>query len=145
MKVKTILIYLFVFTLIIFVSYYYLSDYPMVSTRLDVQETSCDKEDLISKANCWHEELKEFFVYNESNYKKSLTLEQLKTEGGVCWHYSNWYAKKAKQEGFSAKEIILDTGEYTHQIAIVSDDRVYCILDQTFKPVCHKLSLGGSE
>jgi hypothetical protein len=89
----------------------------------------------------WNE-LKEFWYFNESNIRNKLTQEELKEEGGVCWHYSDWYVEEAKKKGLMGKKIeFWGSGEVGHSVAIIYDKDIdqYCLVDQTSTPKCNKL------
>ena len=60
---------------------------------------------LEEEANGLYNRLIPFFKYNISNLETELTDEQLKNEGGVCWHWANWYVKEAERDGFKAEVI----------------------------------------
>lgn len=107
----------------------------------------CVNLSLKETAFCLNNELKEFYYYNITNWKQDITLDELKIEGGVCWHYAKWYIGRAKSLGFDAEEVIFGISDkYSHSIAIMSTnggdgkERGYCVLDQNFKPNCYKLS-----
>jgi len=101
-----------------------------------------------------NQELTSFYKFNISNINNSLTETQLRVQGGVCWHYSDWYINKSRELGYYAKEISFHTSElgkteknYTffsgHSIAVISDKTGYCIMDiRNYK--CFKLN-GLSE
>lgn len=78
------------------------------------------------------DELKDFYHYNSSNIGKDLNMDELKAQGGVCEHYSNWYVDKFKEKGFNAKQITFYGTEKGHAITIAWNDNLteYCVLDQ---------------
>ncbi len=90
-------------------------------------------------------ELKEFYNYNITNLHKKLTEEELKKEGGVCWHYSDWYVEQAEKLGLLAKRVDFYGEDSGHAIAILYDRNLteYCIVDQRQIPSCVKL--GGEN
>jgi len=102
---------------------------PEKCTNLTLKETS----------DCLHKELTGFFNYNITNLYERLSEEELKESGGVCKHYSKWYASNMEQLGFTAEEFTFDVGEGRHKITIASTEGEYCVLDQTLIPVCHNL------
>ena len=92
----------------------------------------CENLSLVGTANCLQSELSLFYHYNSSQVGKSLNESQLKQDGGVCSHYSNWYAVQAKSLGFYADVPIIQINETnSHQIAIISNQEGWCALDQT--------------
>lgn len=100
----------------------------------------CSNLTLEESALCLQSELKTFYNYNLSNRGLDLTLEELKRDGGVCWHYSNWYATRMKELGFYGTEVsIRNSKEDTHKFAVASNEWGYCTLDQT-KISCIKLN-----
>lgn len=94
----------------------------------------------------WNE-LREFWKYNITNLKTDLTLEELKEQGGVCWHYSNWYVEQAKERGLYGKEVRFFGDDNGHSIAIIYDKNLteYCVMDQVVRPVCFELGGFGDE
>ena len=94
-------------------------------------ESSCKGINIYDAVYCLRYKLAEFYNYNLSNANAQLTEEQLKKEGGVCWHYAEWYATQARGLGFYATTIKMQVDENTnHEIALVSKGNVYCRLDQ---------------
>lgn len=90
---------------------------------------------------CLRNKLKEFYYYNISNIGKALSINRLKKEGGVCWHYSNWYCSRARDLGFFCERVSISTGQGGHSIAVISGHNDYCMLDQTIAPKCNRLEL----
>ena len=97
--------------------------------------TDCEGLSLIQASKCLNDEVKGFFKYNISNVNKELSLEELKVQGGVCNHWSEYYLNRFKELGFLGKEVIFwsKNKDKGHEIALVWDNNIssYCILDQT--------------
>jgi hypothetical protein len=92
---------------------------------------NCSGLDLIKTANCLQGKLIDFYYYNITNTGKELTFEQLKEQGGVCSHYSEWYSNQAEQLGFNADKVIFQySPTERHEISIISDSTGYCTMDQ---------------
>jgi len=80
------------------------------------------------------------FKYNISNAHKELNNSQLILEGGVCWHWTDWYLQKALEKNLSGIKIdywINDT--VGHELGLIYDRDEYCIVDQTFEPECRRV------
>jgi hypothetical protein len=111
--------------------------------------SGCDNLSLENTAKCLKKNLKEFYYYNISNVDKELTLEELKEQGGVCWHYARWWrdefirlGAKLSKDGdkyyieensskFYIKEVTFSIdNETSHRIAIVSSAGGWCALEQ---------------
>lgn len=90
------------------------------------------KTNLETHADKYRAEVKSFYKYNESNIGKTLMDEQLKTEGGVCNHYADYYEKLAKADGFYSGTYLMQLNQSrNHKVAFMSDNSGYCLLDQT--------------
>lgn len=108
--------------------------------RLFPSENNCSSLSIIPRVQCLRDELSSFYKYNISNANKTLSIEQLKTEGGVCDHYAKWYISQFNDSDTYTQEIDMlvgyeNTTEFGyaligHSIAIVSNLEGYCILDQ---------------
>ena len=58
-------------------------------------------------------------------------VDDLKSKGGVCWHYSRYYTDWADDIGFYSSEVTVDINDTTrHRFAVISNDEGYCLLDQ---------------
>jgi len=101
---------------------------------------NCENETLINTANCLKEELSQFYKYNITNYAKTISEKQLKEQGGACVQFSEWYIKKAKSLNYIAETIDIDMEKSKHEIAIISDNTGYCILDQ-LNINCHEVKI----
>jgi len=108
-------------------------------------QTECDISNLTLNgvATCLREEVSTFYYYNASNQPRTdLTLDELKTEGGVCYHYAGWYCDRAEELGFDCKRVSINVGDERHQYAIMSNEEGYCSLDQNTVPKCQSLDGG---
>ena len=100
--------------------------------------STCSDLSLNDTAFCLRDKLKTWYNYNESNVYKELTEDELKSQGGVCWHYARWYEEQAKNLGFYTKEVSIDVNEsLAHVFTVISDDEGYCVVDQT-KATCNE-------
>lgn len=96
----------------------------------------CSSLDLIETASCLQGFLEPWYNYNISNARKDLTLEQLKEQGGVCWHYAKWYQENLESLGFSVKNINFNGTDVGHVFTIVwtpelgDGNGAYCVIDQ---------------
>ena len=90
--------------------------------------------DLVKDVMMQVEDVRTWYKYNESNINFSLSSDQLKEEGGVCWHYAKYYSNLAYNLGFH--NLTIDIGpskrDTWHEFALVYDDDLnYCLIDQT--------------
>ena len=87
--------------------------------------------DLEEKVNCLQEQLEGFYKYNYSNVGKPLNLDELKEQGGVCSHYSEWYVDNLNSLNVSAFTLLFEIDDKnSHEIALAHDDKGYCMIDQ---------------
>lgn len=112
-------------------------DYSSSSDISDYKQ--CKNLSLINTASCLENYVLTFYNYTirEDSYH---SLEDVKENGGDCYDYSNLYVTMAESLGYKGKTTkITNTDKYAHQFAVIYDEKHYCILDQTFKPVCYTL------
>lgn len=137
---------IFLVTLIIVIfSYFFFSSiyemYPSVSLLYDFDNISndyCAGLDLLTTSFCLRTEVDSMYNYNLSNVGKKLNITSLRIEGGVCSHYSEYYVKRARQLGFKSRTVYIDLeGDIDHEIAIISGDKSYCVLDLNNIPQCY--------
>jgi len=99
--------------------------------------SQCDNLPLKNASRCVSDWISDFYRYNLSNTGKDLTLTQLQAEGGVCTHWSEFYAKIGKDLGFYTQTPVIKTATYdSHTFAIWNDETGYCILDENQYPYC---------
>lgn len=97
------------------------------------ENTECTSLDLFNTSYCLRDKLISFYKYNKSNIGKELSLNDLKYQGGVCYHYSKWYYNQINKSNFYKDEVLIDVNKNTtHIFTIASDSLGYCILDQTY-------------
>ena len=100
------------------------------------QNDNCSGLSLSDTVKCLNNEVKEWFVYNDSNTYKNLTEEEFKAEGGVCWQASNYYKQRAENLGYYGTTCTMDVyidlngTLHRHEIAIISNFEGYSIADQ---------------
>jgi hypothetical protein len=121
----------------------YILNLPNGSNILsNIESSNCTGLDLITTSTCLNLQLKEFYHYNISNVGKEMTLDQLKTEGGVCEHYAKWYNNQSSNLGFNSKYVTFYINStMLHAINIMSDKSGYCIQDQ-IDTKCFKFANG---
>ena len=107
-----------------------------LNTKLKITDipnnSDCKNMDLEKTAECLRKEVSQFYNYNISNWKNKLTIDELKTMGGVCQHYTDYYLMRLKEIGFDSSSLIIPIGNNaTHIFAVISNEEGYCILDQT--------------
>lgn len=86
------------------------------------------------------EEVNKYYNYNEDNKGKSLSIEELKEQGGVCWHYDKWYKEMAKEDGFisRSREVNLFTNG-RHVYTEISSQKGFCIVSNNELVGCWEL------
>jgi hypothetical protein len=108
-------------------------NYSMISNA-GKHTYGCYNLSLEDSAYCLRYELSGFYFYNISNVGKTLTLDELKTEGGVCSHYSEFYKDSFINLGFNAKIISMEGDDVGHVIAVAWTKNIsngtYCTADQ---------------
>lgn len=96
-----------------------------------LENTTCGGLDFLDTSYCLNRELTSFYNYNLTNWKIQLSEEELRTIGGVCWQYADWYKDKMLKLGYYADTFTFDLDTNTsHTIAIASMSDGYCLLDQ---------------
>lgn len=94
------------------------------------------------EVNNSYREIINFFKYNMSNVDKELSDSKLIIEGGVCWHWTDWYLRKAFEKNISGIKINFYINKSMgHQLGLIYDTDEYCVVDQTFEPVCRRLTI----
>jgi len=98
----------------------------------DITAKTFNKEaDIFLIGNNISKEINYFFKFNLSNTGKKLSLEQLKQEGGVCEHYSQYAVSRAKNMGVYGKMVTIEgNGKLRHAFAVISNSHGYCIIDE---------------
>ena len=110
-------------------------------------EEDCNSTSVIFTSECLNRKLNKWYFYNISNVEKTLSLDELKSIGGVCRHAAEWYVQKAKEYGFLAHTEDFysydenNTAYIGHEIAVIwnKDLTEYCILDQKKVLGCNSL------
>ena len=115
--------------------FYFSDKIPELSKVQKVQNISdCSQfKYFMGKVNCINDYVSTFYKYNESQkFKWDVNLNDIKENGGVCYHYAILYSEFAKQIGLYGEEINMDMGDVRHAVAIISDNKGnYCVADQT--------------
>jgi hypothetical protein len=112
---------------------YFIPDTPFFIAQPNISLTkNCSSGDLTTDMNCLNEKLNGFYKYNLSQAGKLLTEKQMIEDGGVCSHYSEWYKINAQKMGYNAQTIVMKAADNMyHEIAIVSGNYSYCVMDQS--------------
>ena len=97
--------------------------------QIDTPE-DCVNLSLIETAHCLNDYVNTIFKFKETDDYKSLTIEELKEEGGDCNDWADLYVSYIEDLNFNAKKVIIDAGKDQHAFAIISDETGYCKLDQ---------------
>jgi hypothetical protein len=138
MGTKTIILEACVIAMVITVAYLIgaysdqLDKYTVPALLGGYQSSDCKNMTIFQTKTCLENKLRQLpYKYNVSNLGKTLSLEQLKAEGGVCSHYSAWYEQMLNSTDFNVKRVPFKMNEnYSHVVDIISNEDGYCILDQ---------------
>ncbi len=85
----------------------------------------------------------EFYNYTLANIHKRLSESELRENGGVCWHYADYYVKLASFDGFKAKKLIFPTSNNSsHAVTAIANKEGYCILSNDLILGCGKFGNG---
>jgi len=91
----------------------------------------CENLNLKKTAGCFVANVKTFYKYKETEDSINLTFDELKEKGGDCRNYDFFYVGLGNKLGFESNTIGLPLKGLSHRIAILSDGKDYCMLDQT--------------
>ena len=106
-----------------------------------IKELECKGLGLINTSKCLVNNVNQFYSYTDTDDKINLTEEELKEKGGDCNNWANYYVKKFKELGFYGNIAIFDIDKETsHVVAIISNEKGYCVIDQTEIIGCQKLN-----
>ena len=84
--------------------------------------------------------IRPIFKYNITNIHKELNESQLIEEGGVCWHWTDWYIREGNKRNITTQKIDIKLNETLgHRFAVMFDKDEYCIVDENSYPICRKL------
>lgn len=98
----------------------YVETKKMQKVESEIQEgvigiaEACKNKSMFESANCVIESIKQFFYYNLSNRHEDLSFEELKSQGGVCAHYSKLYCEIGNLLGYNTKEVTIHS--YSHNV-----------------------------
>ena len=95
-----------------------------------VMVTGCENLDIIDTAICMNEIVRTIHNYIPTK-DAPLNVSHLIINGGDCTDYSNLYINMAEQVGLGAKGVHIPFNKTQgHRIAIVYNQKGYCVLDQ---------------
>lgn len=103
---------------------------------------NCENLSFENTAICLNNYVREIFVYNSTDDDLELSLEDLKSRGGDCKSWTEFYAKYMNFYGFNRTQIVKmfvraeelkegKTLEYYHVFLTASDPSGYCNFDMT--------------
>ena len=101
---------------------------------------NCSNLDLINTSYCLVDNVKTFYIYNETDDNLKLTFDQLKERGGDCRNYAFLYERLGKELNFNATTVRNDgvNGLFdAHRYAVLWDEETYCRLDLIKKVECY--------
>ena len=98
--------------------------------------SNCGGLSLEKTADCLVGYVAGFYNYTERS-DKLRDIEDIKENGGDCYDYNMLYKGLFEELGFNSFAFSIMVGDTGHRIAIVSNEGVYCLLDQLAKPKCN--------
>jgi len=116
--------------------------YNLLNSSIDNNGTvsdykTCKNMSIEGTSICLQDYIRNFYSYNLSNKDRGLSIERLKREGGVCWHYAVLYQQMANELGFKARTITYWNVKSGHEFTLIYNDEGYCILDQQAEIRCN--------
>jgi len=91
---------------------------------------NCKDDALVRAVNCLTDEVYVFYKYTVTDDTRVLSFDELKTLGGDCKDWSEFYSNAAVLWGYDYQYIYLDVNENErHQYVVVSDETGYCNID----------------
>jgi len=108
----------------------------------------CRNLTLAETAECILDGMPEFYIYNLSNMNKTdQPIEELLTEGNVCYRWSVFYVDLFKEYGFDGEVIMMP--KIQHAIALIynqseNGDGTYCTIDGLYQQ-CSEVTNGTTE
>ena len=110
----------------------YLYEHWNISEAIGVfKEKEINESSLADTSEQLRDQLRVFYNYNLSNVIRKLNQSQLEEEGGVCWHYAEWYKKQLLERNFYAILVDVNINEtMQHEFTIASNQNEICLLDQ---------------
>lgn len=91
----------------------------------------CKNKSLGDTAECLTAHTMKFFKYTETDDKIDLTFEQLKSYGGDCKDWSDFYISVLSELGFHSKYVDMPIDQFVgHRFVVFSNEEGYVILDQ---------------
>jgi len=111
--------------------------------------SDCSKDNLITSVECLRNNFTSWFHFNITAAGVELNESELKQNGGVCSHASEWYVSQAKQLGYYGKTITFYAKNMImgHEIALVYADNLssYCLIDQQNIVGCSTLNISRNN
>ena len=111
----------------------------IVNSEQEIIE-NCSNLDLINTSYCLVDNVKTFYIYNETDDNLKLTFDQLKERGGDCRNYAFLYERLGKELNFNVTTVRNDgvNGLFdAHRYAVLWDEETYCRLDLIKKVECY--------
>lgn len=94
----------------------------------------CQNLSMEDTSSCLVNQITPYYIYNRTDDRISLSFNELMVRGGDCKDWSELYERLGKKLGFNSKVVIIGVNDSSmHEIAIISNDDGYCILDQRDK------------
>lgn len=142
-KVIGALFFLLMFSLLL-LGFGYGRDYEekSISQKVDALEipiedyNQCRNLTFYNTSGCLVRYVMSFYNYTIT-LDQERTIEDIKRNGGDCYDYSNIYVKLGKELGFKTKVLRFEINDTdAHAVAILGNEKGYCLIDQINNPVC---------
>ena len=103
----------------------------MELTNLPIE--SCINLTLKQTAHCMVTITKPIYKYNITPDSWDLTFKELKSRGGDCKDWTEYYISIADTLGFYADLVKIDVNKTAaHDLTVISNEEGYCIIDQLY-------------
>ena len=96
--------------------------------------SECSRYDSLNgKVACLQKNINSFYIYNLTDDKMELSLEDLKERGGDCKDWSELYVRLGERMGLEGNYYKFvpggEDGKFSHALAFLSENEGFCIID----------------
>lgn len=98
------------------------------------EDYNCENLSMQDTAICLNDYVRSIFIYNITDDSLNLTLEDLKTRGGDCRDWTNFYQSNMERYGYGVNRVrifVEEEEDYNtyHVFAVARDETGYCLMD----------------
>ena len=108
---------------------------PNIPTSEEAIVNDCRGLNVFDTADCLNKEVRSVYHYAVRD-DTDKNFSDIAINGGDCYDYSGLYSRLAANLSFWADTVTLWTNASGHRLAIIHDQKGYCILEQNLKPWC---------